>query len=412
MKKFLSFVLCLVMLFSLAACGQEKQPEENPGKDNENNVTQSKEAKAFEKLKNIIIEKGTKTEENAYIKYTYNYLGNEFAYEILNSSDTGWIDYHVDFDDPYSATGVLSLNEEKDKTFTAYSIVTDLLNDLGVITLKSGDSDRSAYNSKTGLKDEELDYSMSNLDEEDSRKACEAFIYATVCSFYTTVDSLGIDARDFGFASLFNSDPEVPDETNNNPTPNNPETPVTPNFEPLEYSGTGDKVITDVNLPEGEFVAKIEMKNGGHLAVKYHYNDTYALLVNDSYNYSGTTLIKEGNTFAVSDGYLEVESGGGSWNIKIEPLSGEIEGNSVSGKGDVVTGLFNGTGKKAVFKSKITTDRHTAIKVYKYNGKRYESELLVNEIGNYEGEKLFKLDAGAKYFFAVESEGDWSISWE
>lgn len=412
MKKFLSFVLCLVMLFSLAACGQEKQPEENPGKDNENNVTQSKETKAFEKLKNIIIENGTKTEESVSTKYIYTYLGNEFTYSIFDSSDTGRIYYKADFDDPYMAMGCLHLEEDEDKTFSGYSIVSDSDITWGVITLKFFDSDRSTYKRKTELKEEQLDYTMSNFDEELSRNVCEVFIYATVCSFYTTVDSLGIDARDFGFASLFNSDPEVPDETNNNPTPNNPETPVTPNFEPLEYSGTGDKVITDVNLPEGEFVVKTDIKTHGHSSVKFYYNaDNYTRLVNEIGNYSGTRLIKDGNVFAVSDGQFEISSKG-DWHIRIEPLDGVINGNSVSGKGDTITGVFNGNGKRAVFKYKVITDGHTSIQLYKYNGESYDYERLVNEIGNYEGEKTAKLESGEKYFFRIETDGDWSISWE
>ena len=64
--------------------------------------------------------------------------------------------------------------------------------------------------------------------------------------------------------------------------PNEPvvvETPVsTEPFDPLLYSGNGDKIITDINLPNGIFISTIEINSTAHYDVEFHHDDTYELL--------------------------------------------------------------------------------------------------------------------------------------
>ena len=79
----------------------------------------------------------------------------------------------------------------------------------------------------------------------------------------------------------------------------------------------------------------------------------------------------------------------------------------------MVTGLFEGTGSREVFNIKYNSSRHHAVKIYKYNGSEYDYELLVNDSGKpYNGQVMAPTEKGAKYFFVVEGEGDWSISKE
>lgn len=181
---------------------------------------------------------------------------------------------------------------------------------------------------------------------------------------------------------------------------------------PIEYSGSGDKIISNVNIPAGEYVATITVNSTRHYAVKFYYGQNdydYELLVNNSgKTYKGTTFLKGGSTDAVTNGMFQIEAQG-SWTIKVEKLTGTAT-FPISGNGDMVTGLFEGTGNREVFNIKYNSTRHHAVKIYKYNGAEYDYELLVNDSGKaYNGQVMAPTEKGAKYFFVVEGEGDWSI---
>ncbi len=185
------------------------------------------------------------------------------------------------------------------------------------------------------------------------------------------------------------------------------------NFKPLTYSGSGDSIITGIVLPKGIFVATIKIDSTRHYDVKFHLNnDDYELLVNNSGEpYAGSVLIKGSSIEAINDGILEIDSEG-DWEVKIDMLSSSCT-NNITGTGDTVTGIFNGTGKKEVIKVKIDSTRHYHVKLYEITTKNQENyyDLLINDSGEvYSGEVLGKLQAGKQYFFEVNAEGDWSIS--
>ena len=184
---------------------------------------------------------------------------------------------------------------------------------------------------------------------------------------------------------------------------------------PIEFSGSGDKIISNVNIPSGEYVAKITVNSTRHYAVKFYYGSSeydYELLVNNSGKaYSGTTFLKGGSTDAVNNGMFQIEAQG-PWTIKVEKLTGTAS-FPITGNGDMVTGTFEGTGTRQVFNIKYNSTRHHAVKIYKYNGSEYDYELLVNDSGKpYDGQVMAPTERGVKYFFVVEGEGDWSISKE
>lgn len=184
---------------------------------------------------------------------------------------------------------------------------------------------------------------------------------------------------------------------------------------PIEFSGSGDKIISNVNIPSGEYVAKITVDSTRHYAIKFYYGSNdydYELLVNNSgKTYSGTTFLKGGRTEAITNGMFQIEAQG-PWTIKVEKLAGNAT-FPITGNGDMVTGLFEGTGSREVFNINYNSTRHHAVKIYKYNGATYDYELLVNDSGKpYSGQVMAPTEKGAKYFFVVEGEGDWSISKE
>ncbi len=183
-------------------------------------------------------------------------------------------------------------------------------------------------------------------------------------------------------------------------------------FEPLVYSGSGDKVISGIVLPKGTFVANIKIDSVHHYHIKFHTDDGYELLVNDSGKpYSGTVLLKGSSIEALSNGILEIDCQG-TWEIKIDTLSGTCT-NNITGTGDTVTGIINGTGKKEAITINIDSTSHYHVRLYEVAeyGDRNSYDLLVNDSGEaYYGETLGKMEAGKQYFFEVNAEGNWSIS--
>lgn len=180
---------------------------------------------------------------------------------------------------------------------------------------------------------------------------------------------------------------------------------------PIEFSGSGDKIISNVNIPKGTYKAVMSNNGRSNFIVKFYENsnDSYGdLLANEIGTYNGSVVIRDGGTTPITNGMLEVKSSG-SWSIKFEPISGTIDGKSVSGTGDVVTGWFKGDGKRQVATFSNSGSSNFIVRVYDEYGDR---DLLVNEIGSYNGQATFVTNSYSKYYFEVVSSGNWSISWE
>lgn len=180
---------------------------------------------------------------------------------------------------------------------------------------------------------------------------------------------------------------------------------------PIEFSGSGDKIITNITIPNG--VYKVIMKNSGrsNFIVKFYENDssTYGdLLANEIGAYNGEVIFRDGATASTSNGMLEVKSSG-KWSIKFEAVSGTILSKSVNGKGDVVTGWFHGDGKRQVATFNNSGKSNFIVWLCDEYGSR---DLLVNEIGAYTGQTTFITNSSTKYYFEVSSSGNWTIKWE
>lgn len=191
----------------------------------------------------------------------------------------------------------------------------------------------------------------------------------------------------------------------------NKECNITVKEKPIEYSGSGDKIISNVNIPSGNYKAVLSNSGSSNFIVKFYENsnDSYGdLLANEIGSYNGSVVIREGGTTAITGGMLEVKSSG-NWTIKFEKISGTISGKSISGSGDTVTGWFNGDGKRQVATFSNSGSSNFIVKVYNQYGDR---DLLVNEIGSYNGQATFTTNSSGKYYYEVISSGSWTISWE
>jgi len=170
---------------------------------------------------------------------------------------------------------------------------------------------------------------------------------------------------------------------------------------PGEYTGSGDSVVT-IAKPDGqtsEAIATISYSGDRNFIVTGLDNAYgYAgLLVNEIGNYSGTVLLTSEMT------RLEIESSG-PWTIQVKSLSQARSFSSgiIRGTGDDVLRWYGTTTRTAY----ITHQGESNFVVWSHQDDEDYPDLLVNEIGEYEGGVVFP---GGPATIEINADGSWSI---
>ena len=147
-----------------------------------------------------------------------------------------------------------------------------------------------------------------------------------------------------------------------------------------DVSGKGDKVVK-VSAQESPLVARITNKGQSNFSVTSYIGSMYDdLLVNEIGGYAGSVWVNPGVT------RLKVNSSG-RWTIVLKPISAvrQWDGSAaISGKGDQVVMLSGGSSGTTTIKNK----GHDNFSVIAYGPDGEYLDLLVNEIGSYNGEVL------------------------
>ena len=162
-------------------------------------------------------------------------------------------------------------------------------------------------------------------------------------------------------------------------------------------NGHGDDVITDINVGDG--IYRIHFTHTGYhnfIVEAYDATNDWQLLVNEIGNYDGFVLISGEAPYA-----LQITADG-SWTFTIERLD-EIADKAFAGKGDYVTGLC--TISSGAWQLTHDGSSNFAVWIYTTDGR----DLLVNEIGAYNGKKLITIPAGSLAFFEITADGNWTI---
>lgn len=183
------------------------------------------------------------------------------------------------------------------------------------------------------------------------------------------------------------------------------------NVKPILYTGNGDKVISNVNIPAGSYYAELTHNGKRNFISKLYYGEKsydYFSLSNEIGACSLQVALYDNGNAAINNGMLEVKADG-EWTIKIKPVTGTTTTN-IKGSGRIVTGLFTAKSSRVTVNLSHSGNRNFIAKVIKYNGtKSYDYESLSNEIGNYSGQKVIQLTPGAQYYFYVIADGNWTI---
>ena len=180
---------------------------------------------------------------------------------------------------------------------------------------------------------------------------------------------------------------------------------------PIVYSGTGDKVITGINIPFGSYYAEYTHNGDHNFISRLYYGDNsydYFSIANEIGACAGQVALYQNGNASITDGMLEVKADG-AWSIALKPVSGTTTTN-IKGTGTRVTGIFTASSARNVVNTTYNGEHNFIVKVIKYNGtKSYDYKSVTNEIGNYSGQKVISLEVGEKYYVFVEADGDWTV---
>lgn len=162
-------------------------------------------------------------------------------------------------------------------------------------------------------------------------------------------------------------------------------------------TGKGDDVIDGIFVGEGIYRVHFTHSGNSNFVVRmYDANDVRSLLINEIGKYDGSVLLMGDTPYC-----LEIKASG-KWSYKIEKLT-TTDDPCFSGKGDYVTNLFSGT--TGTWHIKHTGKSNFVIRVYTTDGR----ELLVNEIGSYDGKVRVNIPEGSYAILEVTADGAWTI---
>lgn len=175
-------------------------------------------------------------------------------------------------------------------------------------------------------------------------------------------------------------------------------------LEPIVFSGIGDMVIQDIEIPMGLY--KVTLHHSGARNFIVHSYDCEGnradSLANEIGEYEGSIVFTDN----IDGGILEVKADG-NWSIVFESIIDSGTSNLV-GEGDKVSPWFTLQSGALIVSFTNSGNRNFIVHLYDEAGNRYST--LVNEIGDYEGSVVFnKGKSGVKYCVEVISDGNWTV---
>jgi len=184
------------------------------------------------------------------------------------------------------------------------------------------------------------------------------------------------------------------------PTP----TPVTQSF-----SGDGHRAISPIQLDEGLTIVTLTHTGSSNFAVWLldSNGENVDLLVNEIGSFDGSTALG----IEVAGAYALDITADGAWTIKIEqlkPTSAPGVPRTFTGTGPKVSSLFWLDKTLTTFEMSHDGSSNFAVWLLDSNGENVD--LLVNEIGSFDGSTAIGVPAAGVYILDIEADGDWTIS--
>lgn len=170
-------------------------------------------------------------------------------------------------------------------------------------------------------------------------------------------------------------------------------------FVPIEYSGSGDSVISNIELSDYIYLAKISHSGNRNFIMHTYYDndEEKGLLVNTIGDYDGTVLLPEKLSLTFN---IQAD---GDWNITISRIETTTD-TKFYGKGDYVTPICIG-GATGAYKFTHDGSHNFIVKMISDEG----GNLVINKIGEYDGVQMIQATKGNSGFFVITADGNWSI---
>ena len=189
-------------------------------------------------------------------------------------------------------------------------------------------------------------------------------------------------------------------------TPSPMPTPVT-----LSFSGQGHRAISSIQLDTGLTIITLTHTGSANFVVwlRDSNGDDVDLLVNEIGPFNGSTALG----IATSGNYALDIDADGAWTIKIEqlkPTSAPGVPHTFTGTGPEASPLFWLDDALTTFDMSHDGSSNFAIWLLDSNGDPVD--LLVNEIGDFDGSTAVGVPAAGVYILDVEADGDWTVSVE
>lgn len=269
--------------------------------------------------------------------------------------------------------------------------------------IKCGKSGEALWLSKSGYCEECAEEILSKQTKAKPVYK-KTWFWVIMVGIFLLVVAMGLDwddrdntnepALDAAVAASTNT----PDQTlQPSPLSTSTTTPTPKPFEPILINGQGDDVARE-ELGSGVFIANIQYKGDSNFSVWTHAGDDKDLTVNTIGDYEGSHVLWGGDTI------FEVTASD-SWSIEIDTAN-QLKTINASGHGDTCPGYYIARANDSgVYQITHNGERNFSVWMYTST----TTDLLVNEIGQYEGKKLIELSEGEIVLFQVTANGDWSI---
>lgn len=182
------------------------------------------------------------------------------------------------------------------------------------------------------------------------------------------------------------------------------------NPEALEFTGTGTKILTNIDVNFSPCRVTFEQEKKGEFKVSYVLGNSSRNLLHE---YSGTKSITALTKTGVFEFDIEASS---SWRLLIEPLVKTGESINLEGTGDYVSDIFMiSTSTILSLNAQYNDFDNFIITAYtSTDGSSWSTDGLTNGLksaGNSESiEKIIRVTKPTYIFFTVDfNSGDWSI---
>lgn len=183
---------------------------------------------------------------------------------------------------------------------------------------------------------------------------------------------------------------------------------IIPEPELIELSGTGQQSSQVFNLEKGLTVFKMTHTGTSNFSIVLmdSNGERVKLLVNEIGQFDGAKavgILKKGN-------YILDISASGIWTVEIKqprPTSADAKPKTFTGTSQQVSPFINLDKGLTTFNLNHNGNSNFSVTLMDKNGKRIE--LLVNEIGQFDGSKAVGISRAGLYLMDISASGDWSI---